>query len=305
MADHCWHGLRWVRLSRPAQYPDVCCRCGAHRTRYDPIFVDGEESVAGDTVPCVSDGEAREYQASQHDRLRLKADERETLQRSATQYEARERASGGYTGVGQQVLSLLDQLSRLEHEIAAERVGLRGGQLAPPYGLHELEVKALRLQQQIRSFADRLTQDTPERLPGDATPGPRAHRHVLVVNNRDGHRPPYPDLLSDHGYYVTQLPLAALASESGPDERPDLILLDCVFGQEGEGIQALHHLQRSPSTKTIPILVCAVPVTAFGDLGSYLRTKNIAMVAKPCTVEELIAAIEAVMGKTTHPPLLP
>lgn len=68
-------------------------------------------------------------------------------------------------------------------------------------------------------------------------------------------------------------------------------------------MQALHHLKLWLSTVTIPILVCAVPTTAVGDLAGYLRSKDVAMVAKPCTAEELVTAIEAAMGHaaTWHP----
>ncbi len=296
MTEHCWHALGWVRLSYPPQYPDGCCRCGSDRTRSDPLTVEGEQAYHVPAAACVSDDEAREYQARQRHQFSLAPDAREKLRRAAAHFEARERTGGGYTGAGPQVLRLLDQLTTLEHEIESERAGLRGGQLGPPYGLHELEVKALRLQKQIRQYAEGWALEEPGPVPVHAAPPPRARRHILVIDDGYSQASLYHDLLTYQGYQITQVSLAALAYSSDQYECPDLILLDWVFGQEGPGMQALHHLKLWPSTVTIPILVCAVPTNAVGDLAGYLRSKDVAMVAKPCTAEELATAIEAAMG---------
>ena len=79
--------------------------------------------------------------------------------------------------------------------------------------------------------------------------------------------------------------------------RPDVIILDWIFGQEDLGMQLLQRLKLRPSTVSIPVLVCTAAVRQVQYVASFLQSKDVAVIFKPFTVDELLSAITTALQR--------
>ena len=62
-------------------------------------------------------------------------------------------------------------------------------------------------------------------------------------------------------------------------------------------MQLLQRLKLRPSTAAIPVIVCTAAVRHIQAIESFLQTKDVVVIFKPFTVEELLAAITTALKK--------
>ena len=98
------------------------------------------------------------------------------------------------------------------------------------------------------------------------------------------------DLLTEEGYDVSAY---ATVQDLAEVERvkPDLIILDLLFGGETRGWQTLQQLKTRPSTASIPVMLCSAANAQLEAHADGLRAKGVRMVAKPFDVDNLLAGI--------------
>jgi CheY-like chemotaxis protein len=101
------------------------------------------------------------------------------------------------------------------------------------------------------------------------------------------------DLLTDEGYDVRAY---ATLQDLSEVERvnPDLTILDLLFWGETQGwqtLQTLQQLQERPSTASIPVMLCSAADAQLEAHADAFRAKGVGMVAKPFSVDELLADI--------------
>ncbi len=114
---------------------------------------------------------------------------------------------------------------------------------------------------------------------------------IMAINDSQEILDMLGEILTDEGYEVSLHTSPALATVNLGDVKPDVIILDWLFGREDLGMQLLQRLKLRPSTATIPVIVCTAAVRHIQEIESYLQTKEVAVIFKPFTVEELLAAI--------------
>ncbi len=104
-------------------------------------------------------------------------------------------------------------------------------------------------------------------------------------------------LLTDEGYEVSLYTSPALATVNLGDIKPDVIILDWLFGREDLGMQLLQRFKLRPSTAAIPVIVCTAAVRHIQEIETFLQTKDVVVIFKPFTVEELLSAITTALKK--------
>jgi CheY-like chemotaxis protein len=97
--------------------------------------------------------------------------------------------------------------------------------------------------------------------------------------------------LSEEGYEVHPYPTTDAAHTAIEKVKPDVIVLDWMFGGEPRGFDFLEHIKLNPATASIPIVVCSASVQAIREVSEELGAKGVAIVYKPYTLDELRTAI--------------
>src|SRR5438093_809056 len=70
--------------------------------------------------------------------------------------------------------------------------------------------------------------------------------------------------------------------------RPDLVILDIVFGGEERGWKILELLTLDPSTRPIPVIVCSAAVRSLQDHEPLLHRYGIGVLPKPFDLDALL-----------------
>ena len=79
--------------------------------------------------------------------------------------------------------------------------------------------------------------------------------------------------------------------------RPDLIILDIIFGnQQAIGWSMLDLLKLSPSTASIPVIVCTAALKEIFEQQDYLAAQGVKVLLKPFVVEAMLDAIQGALA---------
>jgi len=117
-------------------------------------------------------------------------------------------------------------------------------------------------------------------------------RHVLVINHDQQVLDLVRDVLADEGYRVS---IGRLAEETVADVarlRPDLIVLDVVVDGAEVGGPVVHRLRAGADALAVPVILCTSAVEAAHALAPHLARLGVELLAKPFTLEALVACVE-------------
>jgi len=79
--------------------------------------------------------------------------------------------------------------------------------------------------------------------------------------------------------------------------RPDLIILDILFGnQQAIGWSMLDLLKLSPSTASIPVIVCTDALKEVFEQQDYLAAQGVKVLLKPFLVDAMVDAIKIALA---------
>jgi CheY-like chemotaxis protein len=139
----------------------------------------------------------------------------------------------------------------------------------------------------------RLARDPASREDQRIAAMPRtAPRHIMVIDDDPVVRDLVQELLTDEGYAVTCLEEAGAAEAAIRSFRPDLLILDLRFGAELAGLALIDRLQRDPATQAIRAVICSADSRALHEHATALEERQIAAIAKPFDLDELLTVIE-------------
>ncbi len=82
--------------------------------------------------------------------------------------------------------------------------------------------------------------------------------------------------------------------------KPDLIILDFVFGDQRSGWQMLQMLKMKRSTMHIPIIICSAAQDAVREQEGYLVSQGIHVIYKPFDIEHLVNNVRELLEKHEH-----
>ena len=116
-------------------------------------------------------------------------------------------------------------------------------------------------------------------------------RHILVVNDTEEIIELFGDIIEGLGHRMTAMTYSPDELHTVQDAKPDLVILDLLFGAEGTGWQFAQKMRMSPDTVSIPIIICSADVVALREREGWLLQQGIKVVPKPFSVEDLETAI--------------
>jgi DNA-binding response OmpR family regulator len=82
--------------------------------------------------------------------------------------------------------------------------------------------------------------------------------------------------------------------------KPDLIILDLIFGSEKTGIQMLQMLKMKRSTSSIPVLICTAAIDAVREQEGYLTSQGVHVVYKPFEIDHLLTHVKQLLESHEH-----
>jgi DNA-binding response OmpR family regulator len=114
---------------------------------------------------------------------------------------------------------------------------------------------------------------------------------ILVINDNQEILELFDELLREEGYEPVLYSHAFSDLEEIEGIKPDLIILDYIFGTEKLGWQMLQKLKMRRSTANIPVVICTAAVQAVREIEGYLEMKGIRVVAKPFDIDDLLKGV--------------
>lgn len=125
---------------------------------------------------------------------------------------------------------------------------------------------------------------------------------ILVINDTQELLEMFRALLEDEGYEVVLSGLPILKVSEVENIRPDLIILDIVFGDNKSGWQMLQMLKMQRATANIPIVVCTAALREVQEQEGYLVSQGVRVIYKPFDIEELFTMINQAMAAYQNKP---
>ena len=79
--------------------------------------------------------------------------------------------------------------------------------------------------------------------------------------------------------------------------KPDLAILDIVFGGEERGWKILELLTLNPETRPIPVIVCSAAIRSLQDHEPLLQRYGIGVLPKPFDLDALLQKVREMLGR--------
>ncbi len=120
---------------------------------------------------------------------------------------------------------------------------------------------------------------------------------VLTIEQNDNVRHLIREVLERAGYRVVEAATAREVAEQLAQEDPDVIILDCLLGGPGLGLELLRDLRASPRTSAIPVVITTgLPEP---DIDARLhRCGASAFLLKPFGPRDLVQAVAVALAFT-------
>jgi CheY-like chemotaxis protein len=138
-----------------------------------------------------------------------------------------------------------------------------------------------------------------------SNPTPVGAPRVLVINDNPEFLEMIEDLLEDEGYAVSVFAKSQGAIERVREARPDVVVLDVMFGHSAEGWALLDMIKLEPSTKDIPILVCSAATKEVREIAPSLDAKGISYLEKPFELNDFVERLNRLLGRAASSSGLP
>jgi CheY-like chemotaxis protein len=118
-------------------------------------------------------------------------------------------------------------------------------------------------------------------------------KRILVVNDSPELLALLGTLLQAQGYEPILRSYPILSLNIIEALQPDLIILDILFGnQQPIGWHMLDLLKLSPSTASIPVIVCTAALKEVFEQQEYLAAQGVTILLKPFLVDAMIDALK-------------
>lgn len=129
----------------------------------------------------------------------------------------------------------------------------------------------------------------------DAGPGPNV---LLVEDDSDGRRM-YAQWLTHAGFHVHQAHNGLQALERAFESIPDIVVTDLNIPGI-DGFELTRRLKHDPRTRGVPVVAVTGYAAFQADPGRALRAGCDAVLEKPCTPDDLEAAIRTLINGRRH-----
>jgi DNA-binding response OmpR family regulator len=118
---------------------------------------------------------------------------------------------------------------------------------------------------------------------------------IMVINDTQEILELFEEILREEGYEVVLYSQAIQDMSEIERIKPDLIIVDYIFGGERTGWQLVQKLRMRRATAKIPLIICTAAVKEVREIEGFLRMKGIGLVAKPFDIDDLLEAIKTAL----------
>ncbi|MGZ3681433.1 MAG: response regulator [Ktedonobacterales bacterium] len=118
-----------------------------------------------------------------------------------------------------------------------------------------------------------------------------AAARILVINDTQEILQLFQDLLADEGYEVLLSSFAPQSVYEIARLRPDLVILDLIFGSERIGWQVLQAMRMHRPTATIPVIICTAAANQAREMEPQLVSHGALLVLKPFDIDEILLMV--------------
>lgn len=127
------------------------------------------------------------------------------------------------------------------------------------------------------------------------SPKPKPRKWVLVVDDNARLRALWIEVLEEAGYRAIGSEDGLAAGDLIRDLFPDLILLDLRMPR-ASGWDFLENVRANPRWHTIPVVIVSAHLEEGPDLAGDSGLNIVGQLAKPVSVGDLLAKVEAIIG---------
>jgi len=114
----------------------------------------------------------------------------------------------------------------------------------------------------------------------------------MIINDTQEILELFEEILGYEGYEVVLYSQAIQDMAEIERIKPDLIIVDYIFGGEASGWQMVQKLRMRRATAKIPLIICTAAIREVREIEGFLRMKGIGLVAKPFDIDDLLEAIQ-------------
>lgn len=119
---------------------------------------------------------------------------------------------------------------------------------------------------------------------------------IIVIDDAPEIVELYEELLTGEGYTI-------IATFTGPpndpdvigQHKPDLVIMDWLFGREAAGMRLLDMLKTYPPTAAIPVIVCTAALREISEVEGMLTQHDVRLLHKPFAIDDLLALIRQIL----------
>jgi DNA-binding response OmpR family regulator len=108
-------------------------------------------------------------------------------------------------------------------------------------------------------------------------------------------------VLTYEGYEVACQRIPEFAVDDLDRFKPDLVVLDWLFGREARGMELLELMRLHPATSATPVLVCSAATNTVQEVEDSLRARGIGVLYKPFQLADLVDAIRGLLAGSPAP----
>ena len=123
---------------------------------------------------------------------------------------------------------------------------------------------------------------------------------ILVVNDTQEILELFRMLLEEEGYEVVLAGFPVQQIGDIEKIKPDLIILDLVFGDQKSGWQMLQMLRMQRSTASTPVIICTAALDLVREQEGYLVSQDVHVVFKPFDIDHLITNVKQLLESHEH-----
>ena len=123
---------------------------------------------------------------------------------------------------------------------------------------------------------------------------------ILVINDTQEILELFRLLLEGEGYEVILSGFPVQQINDVKLIKPDLIILDFVFGDQKTGWQMLQMLKMDRETATIPVIVCTAALDMVREQEGYLVSQGVHVVFKPFDIDHLLSNVKQQLESHEH-----
>ena len=126
-------------------------------------------------------------------------------------------------------------------------------------------------------------------------------QRIMAINDNQDILQMLQDVLTYEGYEFAGQREPEFAVDDLDRFKPDLIILDWLFGREARGMELLELMRLHPATSATPVLVCSAATNTVQEVEDSLRAKGIGVLYKPFQLADLVGAIRGLLAGSPAP----